>query len=328
GTMRDEGDYAVGRINNPDAKGLEFDRNEIVLVREGKEDKPGHVLIGEVKIGEDGIRTVTFKNDSGSKETVSLAELIGRGYDRVMISQSDIDRNKGLITEESPSRSKQIIKDKLGVNAKMNVVIDKMLNKVASGYMSPAELEKVLIVLAARFEKIEDMEKYLGLGSKYSKEEVSAALVKKIGEVLSFEQRKEFNEEERNQEISILRGAAEVLMAAAENREVKNKFNEIRDVKGISDLQGMITGGMKVNMYIVANAMAEGITIKDNNIVIDDFVINIDELKTALETKEPKFNMFKKDKEELLQMLSGSRGQDSFVTPMDIRNARAVARAA
>ena len=206
---------------------------------------------------------------------------------------------------------------------------EEIFYKIANGYMSPERLEEVLVALAARFESVGEMEDYLEVRrGEESKENISKAMVRKIGEALALWQSGEFSEEEKDAEISILRGAAEVLMSAAADAEIKEKFGEIKDEDGIIALQRMMTKEIRVNMRVAAKAMADEITVEENKIHIGkEIEINISELKDLLEKPGlAKLNMFNKSKEALLADIKAlGRGHESFMTPMDIRNAKAIA---
>jgi len=206
---------------------------------------------------------------------------------------------------------------------------EEIFYKIANGYMSPEKLEEVLVGLVARFENVEEMEDYLGVSrGENSKENISKAMVNKVGEALALWQSGEFSAEEKDMEISILRGAAEVLMSAAADPEINEKFKEIKDEDGIIALQRRMTKEIRVNMRIAAKAMADEITVEENKINIGkEFEINISELKELLEKPGlSRFNMFNKSKEALLaDIKTFGRGHESFMTPMDIRNAKAIA---
>ena len=146
------------------------------------------------------------------------------------------------------------------------------------------------------------------------------------------QQKGELSVGERDEEIALIRVVTDMLMAAKEDEKIKGMINEIKDEEGVRLLQSVMPREIKVNRYVVAEAMGEGVKLlEDGKLGIGKFNIEIDisKIKAELENKDVKFNMFNKKNEELINLISaGLRGQDAVVLSPMLRNARAVAAAA
>jgi hypothetical protein len=243
-----------------------------------------------------------------------------------------------MISENRTKEALEMIKAKFeGAEAK--VVVDKLLEKVINGYMSAEEIDRMVLVALVEFASVGEIEEYLGLKGKreYSKEEIGEAAVNKIGEAIAVSleggeglsvEEVEKRENERDMEISLIRVAADIVMAAKEDEKIKGMINEIKDEQGVRELQALMPREIKVNRYVVAEAMANKTSIDENVMTMGEFKIDITKIKTSMEEKAPKFNMFNKKNEDLMKMIAGGmRGKTASFSPM-LRNARAVAAAA
>jgi hypothetical protein len=292
--------------------------------------------------------TVTIiDNASGKavKETVSMDDFISRGFDGLVWVDVKTAENNAIIQDADSISVKPVIEAMLS-DAKTKAALEevkakfeeygakeageKMFEKIAEGYTNADEIERMVIVAIAAFASTEKMEEYMGMkGTKYTKEEVAHAAMKNIGRVISFEQEGKIGKEQRDQEISLIRAVSDMLMAVSENEEVREMINTIRDEEGIRALSEIMPREVKVNRYVVANAMA-GALSKDGegDTRFGGFKIDLNAIKTELETREPKFNMFKKDREELMNLIEGGmRGNETALSPM-LMNTRAIAAAA
>jgi hypothetical protein len=260
-------------------------------------------------------------------ESEKAVELMNKNVDKPIVELYDNSVNEKLIEKLKEIKSKF-------EEAKAEVVEEKMFEKVVEGYATAEELDRMLIVAIAAFANVKEMEKYLGLEGGNNKQEIGQAFVNKMGEAVSMYLNGYITREERDQEISLMRIVSDMLMAASgENKEAIELINKEKLTReDILKLQTMMPQEVKVNRYVVAEAMATQVKVnKDNNVMkIGEFEINLDEIKADLETKEPKFNMFGKKNEELMKMITdGMRGQDiEALSPMMLRNTKAVAAAA
>ena len=190
-------------------------------------------------------------------------------------------------------------------------------------------MHALVLVAVAAFASFGEMEEYLGVSFKEGKEGIAHAAVNKIGEAVYMGQQGSMSLEERDREISLIRTVSEILMACSGNARVKELVNTIKDEEGVRELQGLMPVEVKVNRYVIAEAMAKAVSLDNDVMRIGDFEIDLVEIKTELESREPKFNMFNKKNDELLDMISnGMRGQNAGIfTPM-LNNMKAVAAAA
>jgi hypothetical protein len=206
---------------------------------------------------------------------------------------------------------------------------EKLKNKAIDAYMSAEDIDTMVLAALAAFASAGEMEEYLGLNGNYNKEQAAQAAINKIGKAMYYEQTGELTLEERDEEIKLIRVVTDILMAASEDGNIKNMINEIKDEQGVRALQILMPREIKVNTYIVAEAMAEKVSIDDNVMTIGEFEIDITKIKTHLEKKEPKFSMFNKKNEDLMNLIAeGMRGKDAASFSPMLRNARAVAAAA
>ena len=208
-------------------------------------------------------------------------------------------------------------------------VVEKLMDKIVDGYANADELDRMVLVAVAAFASFEEMEEYLGVSFKEGKESIAQACINKIGEAVYMVQDGRMSLEERDREISLIRTVSDILMACSGNERVKELVNTIKDEEGVRELQRLMPVEVKVNRYIVAEAMSQAISIDNDVMKVGDFEIDLVEIKLELESREPKFNMFNKKNAELLDMISnGMRGQAAGIfTPM-LNNMKAVAAAA
>jgi hypothetical protein len=234
-----------------------------------------------------------------------------------------------ISNESKTKRALEEIRTELEARADAKVVADKMLEKIVNGYAIPEELNRMVLVAVAAFGSVGEMEEYLGVEKgETDKEKIAQAAIRRIGNAIKLGQEGEINLEERDEEISLIRVVTDMLLGAAGDEKIRNKINEIKDEAGVRELQSLMPREVKVNRYVVAEAMAKAVVNVENNI-IKEFEIDISKIKRELETREPKFNMFNKENEELMSMIAGGmRGQNAAALSPILRNARAVAAAA
>ena len=261
-------------------------------------------------------KTAVYTSKSG-KSVLFVANEKAKEVERVGI---DNDVRAKAALEELGTKFAKVQNVKAG---------EKLLDKIVEGYANADELDRMVLVAVAAFASFGEMEEYLGVSFKEGKESIAQACINKIGEAVYMGQQGSMSLEERDREISLIRTVSEILMACSGNARVKELVNTIKDEEGVRELQGLMPGEVKVNRCVIAEAMAKAVSLDNDVMRIGDFEIDLVEIKTELESREPKFNMFNKKNDELLDMISnGMRGQNAGIfTPM-LNNMKAVAAAA
>jgi hypothetical protein len=281
-------------------------------------------------IADDGKYIVS---DRGIEERKTLPELVEAGFTIILSNQQVMDSNAAIVKEVLPSNTKKamsVIAAKFGSSEAQQAGL-KMIEKTINGFAEPQDTSRAVLITVASFKNVEEMEAFMGLEGKYTKEDIAKAVVVKFGEALYMAQNKKMTVAERDLEISVIRVVSDILMASLEDPKIKDIVKNIKNKEGVDELQRMLPRERTVNKSSIANAMMQFVTVKGNNVMnAGDFEIDLNELKTTLEAKDSKFDMFgNKNEAELLNMIaSGMRGQQSMMLQMNFNNIRAVVAAA